>query len=1292
MTRIHLTTSNARRLLTAWLVLGLVSCTEDPRERGRAGDAGSDAMAADASGMRDAAQPVADAGEDAGQPPVDSDSGTDDDSGTAPPPPECDADGDGYAAASCGGPDCDDSEPGVSPTALEVCDNGIDDDCNPGTGDLADNDFDRVRCDLDCNDANSNVSPQRAEVCDNGVDDDCNPATSDHFDADGDGAHCGVDCNDADPTVAPSHVELCLNGIDDDCDPASVDRFDADGDAVPCDVDCDDADDSVPNATGLCGGVLEYYEGFETGLGGWTTDASGVWQRAAPAGDEITEPASGQYVLIATGDDGEYPDGAYATVTSPTFDMSALSADPVLSFKLRRFLWTDDVAWLERSIDGGASWQTVASSAISGNWYNANANTAWGGDQPSWVTAQTLLTGTAGESDVRLRFVFSSNASSGDDGFAIDELRLRGELRNVAVANLIGVSPGCGSRGALSVHVQLTNLGNDTLSDVPVSYRLDGGTPVVELVPGPIAAGAMVPYTFATPLDLSAVGSHQVEVRAQLDGDEDPSDDSLSVEARTYPVQALDYADSFENDGGGWTVSGTQPSWERGQPVGDQIVGASDGAWAWVTNADGVTDDDEDSYLTSPCFDLSSLAVDPVLAFDFAMAADGEVRVEMSTDGGATFAQLGNTGSGVEWYNTDTGWSHPSAYGPAQPWRAARHTLDAASGELVQLRFHYVAYDYEAGFALDDLHVVADYVDATVTNVTVPALLCSDQDALIPSVTVRNDGNHDLTGYSLNYRLDGGAVVSQAVVGSLAPGQAVTNPLATPFDASSLGDHALEVWVDAPGDRAASNDLVTAVMQTHTRVSALDYVEDFEADDGDWFAAGSPADQWQWGTPAGPQIDVITGAGHGQKLWTTRLYGAFLKGGTSTLTSPCLDFSAYAGDPSLRFLHANDTYASGNDYTQLEMSTDGRTWTRLGSNTSGGQNWYNFLFASSGTSGWRGLWDWRTSQHPLTGAAGEEHVFLRYAFTASNSSNAAYDGTGVDLVMIATDFIDLGVDTVQSAPEGCSGSRSAEAFSVDVHNDGTGEVSSFTLSYSLDGGPTVDEPVVHTIAAGGTYSHDFSDTLDLDAAGDHTILVTVSVAGFDVNASNDQASATTRTLALLTAPYAEPFEASDGGWSVSGASPSWQHGVPTAANTVITAAKADGKIWKTNLAGQYNNNEDSYLSSPCFDFSAEANDPTVGFDLIFQTETNWDGLWVQLSTDGGANWADLGSGASATWYNSASGWWTGTSVSSVWHPYQHPLDGAAGSAAVRMRFVFSADSSSTREGVGLDNLAVTLTP
>ena len=42
----------------------------------------------------------------------------------------CDADGDGYDTLVCGGGDCDDTDSAVSPAATEICDNGVDDNCD----------------------------------------------------------------------------------------------------------------------------------------------------------------------------------------------------------------------------------------------------------------------------------------------------------------------------------------------------------------------------------------------------------------------------------------------------------------------------------------------------------------------------------------------------------------------------------------------------------------------------------------------------------------------------------------------------------------------------------------------------------------------------------------------------------------------------------------------------------------------------------------------------------------------------------------------------------------------------------------------------------------------------------------------------------------------------------------------------------------------------------------------------------------------------------------------------------
>jgi len=147
--------------------------------------------------------------------------------------PDCtcgDPDGDGYDCTV----DCDNADPNVNPGAVEVCDDGVDNDCNPATADLGDLDGDGYDCSVDCDDANAAVHPGAPEVCADGIDNDCLAETPDLFDLDGDSYACDVDCDDGDGAVHPGAVETTCDGIDNDCSMLTVDLADGDGDSIGC--------------------------------------------------------------------------------------------------------------------------------------------------------------------------------------------------------------------------------------------------------------------------------------------------------------------------------------------------------------------------------------------------------------------------------------------------------------------------------------------------------------------------------------------------------------------------------------------------------------------------------------------------------------------------------------------------------------------------------------------------------------------------------------------------------------------------------------------------------------------------------------------------------------------------------------------------------------------------------------------------------------------------------------------------------------------------------------------------
>ncbi len=172
-----------------------------------------------------------------------------------------DADGDGARDASCGGRDCDDSDPERFPGNLEVCDvDGFDEDCDPRTFGVRDLDGDGVPdetccngdvCGSDCDDARAGVNPLVPEVC-NGIDDDCDGNVDEGVlvtywvDVDRDGY--GSDAVDADMVTACVRPDGFADR-NDDCDdttgavnPGAVEVCDAD----MRDEDCSGMPDDVP--------------------------------------------------------------------------------------------------------------------------------------------------------------------------------------------------------------------------------------------------------------------------------------------------------------------------------------------------------------------------------------------------------------------------------------------------------------------------------------------------------------------------------------------------------------------------------------------------------------------------------------------------------------------------------------------------------------------------------------------------------------------------------------------------------------------------------------------------------------------------------------------------------------------------------------------------------------------------------------------------------------------------------------------------------------------------------------
>lgn len=311
--------------------------------------------------------------------------------------------------------------------------------------------------------------------------------------------------------------------------------------------------------------------------------------------------------------------------------------------------------------------------------------------------------------------------NDGGGGYTFDDVRLYKVTDDMQLISINApAASSCGLTATTAVSITVRNSRNSAVPavpGVPVRYRINGGAWVNEIIPG-IPANTAQLYTFTTTADLSAIGNYLVEAEVVYPSDTFDDNDTLSRQLINSPViTSFPYLEDFESGNGSWYASGRLNTWEYGTPASSRIVTAASGTRAWKTRSAGGYNDNELSYLHSPCFDVSGMT-NPTLSFSLAFdiedcgatLCDG-AYMEYSLDG-ISWARLGASGQGTNWYNKNYSGNHLWSSETYSRWHVATIPLSVTGAPIAsmnRIRFRFVmdadAGVYKDGIAVDDIHV-----------------------------------------------------------------------------------------------------------------------------------------------------------------------------------------------------------------------------------------------------------------------------------------------------------------------------------------------------------------------------------------------------------------------------------------------------------------------------------------------------------------------------------------------------------------------------------------------------------
>ena len=561
------------------------------------------------------------------------------------------------------------------------------------------------------------------------------------------------------------------------------------------------------------------------------------------------------------------------------------------------------------------------------------------------------------------------------------------------------------------------------------------------------------------------------------------------------------------------------------------------------------------------------------------------------------------------------------------------------------------------------------------------------------TVRVKNLDDAPASNFDLKYSINGSAFVTENSAATIAAGATYTYTFLTTADLSAPGDYNLITVVkNSTADPVAANDTATVLIR-HADNQPLNlttyFVDDMETAVSATYEKDTIAlnglDRYDFlrSTIYGRLRTFINSgiAYSGIKALTLDANRYYPSGNTNYLTGTfnLTNYNAAANDIRLDFQF--------NNHGQF-FNANNKVWIR-----------------GNDTQPWIEAYDLNNNQNPpgsykktasievsdLLSANGQTFspsFQVRWGqwgqIAATDKENAG--GYTFDDIRVYEVFNDMQMLSIDAPVQASCGLTNNTTVQVTVRNSSNFAINNVPVKYRINNGSWVSE-TISSIAANTIMQYSFTTGANLSGLNTYTIQAIVNL-NTDSFRENDTTATTVINSPVITSfPYLQNFEGSSGYWYADGKNSSWQYGTPTSAK--INRAASGAKAWKTRLQGNYNDLEQSYLYSPCFDLTGMTN-PTLSFSIALDLEDCGaqlcDGAWVEYSSDG-ITWNLLGANGQGTnWYNKPSNQLWSIQDFTRWHVATIPLP--VGLNRLRFRFVMASDPAVNREGIAIDDIHI----